>query len=119
MRPGRFDRVVKVELPDVEGRVEILKAKARKLPASPSLDFRVLANLTPGMSGAEIEGIANEAAIRAVQRVRRSTAAGEIGVATEVTMVDFEEAIRGFLGGRMRLQGGLGGKFMDSLLKVK
>ena len=95
----------------MEGRRKIFEVKVRKLPVARGVDLSVLANLTPNMSGAEIEGIVNEAAIRAVQRARRA-AAGEFK--REVIMEDFEDAVKEFYSSRMRV-GGLGN--VMSLLK--
>jgi cell division protease FtsH len=101
VRPGRFDRVVRVELPSASGREAILDVKLRKLPVAPGVDRKVLAALTTGLSGAEIEGIVNEAAIRAVQRARVQS-----GGVRDVNMEDFEESVKAFLQSRMK--GGLG-----------
>lgn len=88
-RPGRFDRVIKVELPDRSGREGVLGVHARKLPISPSLDLSRVALLTPGMSGAELAALVNEAAIRAVRR-------GSSLVDEE----DFESAVKDFFKSR-------------------
>jgi cell division protease FtsH len=65
LRPGRFDREVTIELPDVEGREEILRVHLKKVKSGPDVDLRVLARSTPGYSGADLAAIINEAAIRA------------------------------------------------------
>jgi cell division protease FtsH len=65
LRPGRFDREVVIDLPDVEGREEILRVHLKKVKAAPDADPRTLAKLTPGYSGADLAAIINEAAIRA------------------------------------------------------
>jgi cell division protease FtsH len=81
MRPGRFDRVVVVDRPDVRGREGILRIHTRDIPLAKSVRLGVLARGTPGLSGADIENLVNEAALLASRHNRRS-----------VTMVDFEEA---------------------------
>ncbi|MBI5431661.1 MAG: ATP-dependent zinc metalloprotease FtsH [Planctomycetes bacterium] len=65
LRPGRFDREVVIDLPDVEGREEILRVHLKKVKAAPDADARTIAKLTPGYSGADLAAIINEAAIRA------------------------------------------------------
>ncbi|KAK1968529.1 ATP-dependent metallopeptidase HflB [Colletotrichum sublineola] len=80
-RPGRFDRHVTVPLPDVRGRIEILKYHAKKIKAAPEINFEAIASSTPGLSGAELENIVNQAAVRA-SRLK----------AAAVTMKDFEWA---------------------------
>jgi len=81
LRPGRFDRTVVVDRPDVRGREGILKVHCRKKPLAEDVDLHVLARGTPGLSGADLENIVNEAALLAARRDRES-----------ITMVDFEEA---------------------------
>ena len=81
LRPGRFDRQIVVDLPDVNGRKEIFKVHTRKLPLSKDIDFDLLARSTPGLSGADIANICNEAALHAARRN-----------STVVTMYDFEMA---------------------------
>ena len=66
-RPGRFDRRVPVELPDLQGREAILKVHARKIKTTPDVDFHVIARMASGASGAELANIINEAALRAVR----------------------------------------------------
>ncbi len=68
LRPGRFDREVYIDLPDVKGREEILRVHARKVKMSPTVDLRILARGTPTFSGADLEAIINEAAILATMR---------------------------------------------------
>lgn len=65
LRPGRFDREVTIDLPDIEGREEILRVHLKKVKSGPDVDLRVLARSTPGYSGADLAAIINEAAIRA------------------------------------------------------
>ena len=66
-RPGRFDRRVPVELPDLLGREAILKVHARKIKAEPDVDYHTIARMAAGASGAELANIINEAALRAVR----------------------------------------------------
>ncbi|GKT87185.1 LOW QUALITY PROTEIN: ATP-dependent metallopeptidase [Colletotrichum tofieldiae] len=80
-RPGRFDRHVTVPLPDVRGRIEILKYHAKKIKAAPEINFEAIASSTGGLSGAELENIVNQAAVRA-SRLK----------AAAVSMTDFEWA---------------------------
>ncbi len=82
LRPGRFDRKVIVDRPDLQGRVEILKIHARGKPLQPDVDLKVIARRTPGFSGADLENVLNEAAILAARASRRI-----------ITMSDIEEAI--------------------------
>lgn len=63
LRPGRFDRQIHVNLPDIRGREEIFKVHARNKPMDPSVDFKVLARATSGFSGADIANLLNESAI--------------------------------------------------------
>lgn len=81
LRPGRFDRQIVVDRPDVKGRAEILKVHAKKIPLSEDVDFDILARSTPGLSGADIANIVNEAALLAARRN-----------SNYVTMYDFEMA---------------------------
>jgi cell division protease FtsH len=81
MRPGRFDRVVVVDRPDVRGREGILRIHTRDVPLAKSVRLSVLARGTPGLSGADIENLVNEAALLASRKSRKN-----------VTMADFEEA---------------------------
>ena len=83
LRPGRFDRRIPVELPDLQGREEILKVHAKKIKISDNVDFREIAKAASGASGAELANIVNEAALRAV-RDRRKFA----------TQADMERALR-------------------------
>lgn len=71
MRPGRFDRQVYVNRPDVRGREAILKVHARKKPIGPDVNFRTVARITAGFTGADLENLLNEAAILAVREGRR------------------------------------------------
>ena len=87
-RPGRFDRRVPVELPDLQGREAILKVHARKIKTTPDVDFLVIARMASGASGAELANIINEAALRAVRDHR-----------TQVTQADLEESIEVVIAG--------------------
>ena len=80
-RPGRFDRQVVVEMPDVRGREEILKVHAKNKKFAPDVDFKIIAKKTVGMAGADLANILNEGAILAARAGR-----------TEITMADLEEA---------------------------
>ena len=82
MRPGRFDRQVYVNRPDVRGREAILKVHARKKPIGPDVNFRTVARITAGFTGADLENLLNEAAILAVREGRRL-----------ITMADVNEGI--------------------------
>jgi len=88
LRPGRFDRRVPVELPDLRGREEILKVHARKIKASPEIDYNAVARMASGASGAELANVINEAALRAVRENRR-----------QVTQADMEESIEVVIAG--------------------
>ena len=87
-RPGRFDRRVPVELPDLKGREEILKVHARKVKLAENVDFSVIARMASGASGAELANIVNEAALRAVRENR-----------SYVTQADLEESIEVVIAG--------------------
>ena len=87
-RPGRFDRRVPVELPDLKGREEILKVHARKIRLAENVDFSTVARMASGASGAELANIVNEAALRAVRDGRRL-----------VTQADLEESIETVIAG--------------------
>ena len=68
LRPGRFDRQVVVPIPDLKGREAILKVHTRRTPLADSVDLSILARGTPGFSGADLENLANEAALLAARR---------------------------------------------------
>lgn len=87
-RPGRFDRRVPVELPDLKGREEILKVHAKKIKVSSDVDFHTIARMASGTSGAELANIVNEAALRTVRNNR-----------TVVTQADLEESIEVVIAG--------------------
>lgn len=91
LRPGRFDRRIPVELPDLKGREAILRVHAKKVRMGPNIDFSLIARSTSGASGAELANIINEAALRAV-RCRRM----------QVTQNDLEESVEVILAGQQR-----------------
>ena len=91
LRPGRFDRRVPVELPDLQGRKAILEVHAKDIRVSPDADWDVIARATAGASGAELANIINEAALRAVREGRRS-----------VTQADLEESVETVIAGAQR-----------------
>lgn len=91
LRPGRFDRRIPVELPDMRGREAILKVHAKKVNIADGVDFKTIANATSGASGAELANIINEAALRAVRHGR-----------IEVTQSDLEESVEVILAGYKR-----------------
>jgi cell division protease FtsH len=86
LRPGRFDRKVVVDRPDRRGRVEILKVHARGKPVAPDVDLDVIAAQTPGMVGADLENLINEAAILAARRNKRSISMDELVESIERVM---------------------------------
>lgn len=91
LRPGRFDRRIPVELPDLRGREEILKVHVKKIKVDINIDYNVVARATAGASGADLANIANEAALRAVRMDRK-----------EVNQSDFEESVETILVGYQR-----------------
>jgi len=78
LRPGRFDRQITIDLPDVKGREEILKVHARKVKMAPAVDLALIARGTPGFTGAELEAVINEAAIGAAMRNREGVSQAEL-----------------------------------------
>lgn len=78
LRPGRFDRQIYVQVPDVRGREEIFKVHARNKPLAPDIDFKTLARLTSGFTGADIENLLNEAAILCARDNRKIISMGDI-----------------------------------------
>lgn len=78
LRPGRFDRRVVLDLPDIKGRLEILKVHARKIKIDPSVDLNDVARATPGASGADLENILNEAALLAARLGRSAVTSSEV-----------------------------------------
>ena len=90
-RPGRFDRRVPVELPDLKGREEILKVHARKVALAPSIDFNTVARMASGASGAELANIVNEAALRAVRAGRKSVTEADLEESIEVVIAGYQK----------------------------
>ncbi len=91
LRPGRFDRRVPVELPDLQGRKAILTVHAKDVKAEPNIDWDVIARATAGASGAELANIINEAALRAVREGRKA-----------LTQADVEESVETVIAGAQR-----------------
>ena len=91
MRPGRFDRHITIERPELEGRIHILKIHARGKPLAPDVDLEFVARRTPGFTGADLANVVNEATLLTIREHR-----------TEVTPKDFEEAIQRVLNGPKR-----------------
>ena len=83
LRPGRFDRQVTVPLPDIEGREQILKVHMKKVPLAPDVEPRTIARGTPGMSGADLANLVNEAALMAARRNKRMVAMAEFETAKD------------------------------------
>ena len=90
-RPGRFDRRVPVELPDLKGREEILKVHAKKVKLDESLDFNKIARMASGASGAELANIINEAALRAVRENRSFVTEADIEESIEVVIAGYQK----------------------------
>ena len=90
-RPGRFDRRVPVELPDLKGREEILKVHAKKMKIAPGVDFNTVARMASGASGAELANIVNEAALRAVRARRKSVTQADLEESIEVVIAGYQK----------------------------
>ena len=90
-RPGRFDRRVPVELPDLKGREEILKVHARKIKIAEDVDFNKIARMASGASGAELANIVNEAALRAVRDGRRFACQADLEESIEVVIAGYQK----------------------------
>ena len=90
-RPGRFDRRVPVELPDLKGREEILKVHARKIKVAEDVDFSKIARMASGASGAELANIVNEAALRAVRDGRRFATQADLEESIEVVIAGYQK----------------------------
>ena len=90
-RPGRFDRRVPVELPDLKGREEILKIHAKKVALAPGIDFTTVARMASGASGAELANIVNEAALRAVRAGRKSVTQSDLEESIEVVIAGYQK----------------------------
>lgn len=91
LRPGRFDRRVPVELPDLKGREEILKVHAEKVRTDPGIDYNKIARMASGASGAELANIVNEAALRAVRDGRHSVSQEDMEESIEVVIAGYEK----------------------------
>ena len=117
IRPGRFDRIVTLSLPDAKGRENILRVHAKKLPGfqegsgvderrlnslgvGDKVDLSAVAAVTPGFSGAELEFLVNEAAIRAVRRVSSAIQGGNTNITPHVKAEDFEASLDNFFATR-------------------
>ena len=90
-RPGRFDRRVPVELPDLKGREDILKVHAKKIKLEPNVDFNKVARMASGASGAELANIVNEAALRAVRAGRKSVTQADLEESIEVVIAGYQK----------------------------
>ena len=138
VRPGRFDRIIKVELPDLEGRERILRVHAKKLPGftegkgidekrlgslgkGKAVDLSAVAAVTNGLCGAELEFVVNEAAIRAVRRVSAQLNQGKEpkAVTPQVTAEDFEASVANYYATRKPGggSGGVGQSLINALTK--
>ena len=91
LRPGRFDRRIPVELPDLKGREEILKVHARKVKMSSDVDFSVVARMAAGASGAELANMVNEAALRAVRSGRNIVTQADLEESVEVVIAGYQK----------------------------
>jgi len=90
-RPGRFDRRVPVELPDLKGREEILKVHAKKIKIEPDVDFGHIARMASGASGAELANIVNEAALRAVRAGKSAASQADLEESIEVVIAGYQK----------------------------
>lgn len=90
LRPGRFDRRIPVELPDLEGRAAILKVHAKKVMVDENVDFMAIARATSGASGAELANMVNEAALRAVKQNRRIVNQSDLMEAVETVIAGYQ-----------------------------
>ncbi len=137
VRPGRFDRIIKVTLPDTKGRERILRVHAQKLPGfkeaegvdenrigslgkGNTVDLSALASLTAGLSGAELEFIVNEAAIRAVRRVSAALREGNEPSqikSPHVNALDFEQSLKSYFETRKTNRGV--GDVLSNVLRPK
>lgn len=94
LRPGRFDRRIPVELPDLQGREEILKVHAKKIKVSDNVDFHEIAKAASGASGAELANIVNEAALRAVRDRRKFATQADMEESIEVVIAGYQKKNR-------------------------
>lgn len=90
LRPGRFDRRIPAELPDLGGREAILKVHACKIKTEPNIDFNAIARATAGASGAELANIVNEAALRAVRNGKKSVSQNDLEESVEVVIAGYQ-----------------------------
>lgn len=90
-RPGRFDRRVPVELPDLDGREKILKVHAKKIKTADDVDFKTIARMASGASGAELANIVNEAALRAVRAGRKCATQADLEESIEVVIAGYQK----------------------------
>ena len=90
-RPGRFDRRVPVELPDLKGREEILKVHTKNKPLAPDVSLKVIAQRTAGFAGADLENLVNEAALRAVRAGRKSVTQADLEESIEVVIAGYQK----------------------------
>ena len=91
LRPGRFDRRVPVELPDLKGREAILEVHARKVKLEGNVDFTAIARMASGASGAELANIVNEAALRAVRQGRKTVSQADLEESIEVVIAGYQK----------------------------
>ncbi len=94
LRPGRFDRRIPVELPDLEGRIAILKVHAKKIKVADNVDYAAIARTAAGASGAELANIVNEAALRAVREGRKFVIQEDLMESIEVVIAGYQKKSR-------------------------
>ncbi len=94
LRPGRFDRRIPVELPDLQGRIDILKVHAKKVKMADNVDFAAIAKTAAGTSGAELANIVNEAALRAVREGRKFVTQQDMQESIEVVIAGYQKKSR-------------------------
>jgi cell division protease FtsH len=94
MRPGRFDRQIVVDKPDINGREAILKVHAHKVKLAPEVDLRILASRTPGFAGADLANVVNEAALLAARRGKSSVEAADLEEAVDRVVAGLERKAR-------------------------
>lgn len=94
LRPGRFDRRIPVELPDLQGRIDILKVHAKKIRVGDNVDYAAVAKAAAGASGAELANIVNEAALRAVRNNRKFVTQADMEESVEVVIAGYQKKNR-------------------------
>ena len=94
LRPGRFDRRIPVEHPDMQGRADILRVHAKKIKIADNVDFNEIAKMTAGASGAELANIVNEAALKAVREHRKFATQADMEASVEVVIAGYEKKTR-------------------------